>query len=88
MMKTVKIAKIALSRAKYSYDKLYDYQIPDELKGKIKPGMRVMVPFGVANKDAEGMVVELAEAGEHTGPRAGAHPGESRSHKVVLDGDS
>lgn len=38
------IASVAVERAAYSYDKLYDYLIPEELH--VCAGMRVVVPFG------------------------------------------
>lgn len=57
----INIAKIAVSQALYSFDQLYDYRIPEELLNRLKPGMRVIVPFGVANKNVEGMVIETTQ---------------------------
>lgn len=54
------IAKIALSKAIYAIDKPYDYLVPDELAGCIRPGMRVLVPFGGGNRPCDGMVLALS----------------------------
>ncbi len=55
----IHVAKIAVSQALYSFDRLYDYEVPKDLIGVIKPGMRVIVPFGAADKETEGMVFEI-----------------------------
>ena len=39
-------AKIAVAAASYWMDRPYDYLIPDGLSDQIKPGIRVVVPFG------------------------------------------
>ena len=61
-MTRVPVAKVAVSAAVYAIDKPYDYLIPAELQGKIKPGSRVLVPFGRSNRKTEGFVVQCAEA--------------------------
>lgn len=43
------VAKIALQAATYAIDKPYDYQVPPELLDTLRPGMRVVVPFGAGN---------------------------------------
>ena len=50
------VAKIAVSRAAYSFDSEYSYNIPEELKESIQPGVRVLVPFGKGNKRSIGFV--------------------------------
>ena len=55
------IAKIAVSAATYAIDRPYDYLIPDELTGTLRPGMRVAVPFGRGNRVGDGIVLSLAE---------------------------
>ncbi len=54
----IDVAKVAIAHALYSFDQLYDYKIPEELLERIRPGMRVIVPFGASNKETEGMVME------------------------------
>jgi len=61
------IAKIAVQAATFWLDKPYDYKIPDELAGKIFPGVRVAVPFARGNKRTEGIVLALAEESDYKG---------------------
>lgn len=53
------IAKIAVENAAYSFDKAFDYCVPEELCGQIQPGCRVLVPFGNGNRTRQGVVFEL-----------------------------
>jgi primosomal protein N' (replication factor Y) len=52
-------AKIAISKATYSMDKPFDYNVPQPLAGEVLPGVRVTVPFGRGNKRQEGMVISV-----------------------------
>jgi len=56
------VAKVAVSTATYAIDKPYEYKIPDNLKDKVKAGVRVTVPFSRGNRRAEGVVLALAES--------------------------
>ena len=56
------IAQIAVSAVTYAIDKPYSYWVPENME--LKPGQRVALPFGRANRTAEGIVLGLAE-----GPR-------------------
>jgi len=49
------VAKVAVSAAVYSIDKLYSYYFDDSLS--VAAGMRVLVPFGKGNRQTEGVVV-------------------------------
>ena len=60
------IARIALSAATFAIDRPYSYAIPTEMREKLLPGMRVLVPFGTGNRASEGIVLSLAEE-EKTG---------------------
>ena len=51
------IAKIAVSAATFAIDKPYSYEIPQGME--LRPGMRVMVPFGRSNRHTEGIVLAL-----------------------------
>ena len=51
------IGKIAVSAANFAIDKPYSYCIPDGMR--VKPGMRVQLPFGRANKRCEGVVLTV-----------------------------
>ncbi len=55
------IAVVMLTDKRHALAQPFDYKIPDELQGKILSGMRVLVPFGVHNTPAEGLVLSLAE---------------------------
>ena len=53
------IAKIAVSAATFAIDKPYSYAISREME--LRPGMRVMVPFGRSNRRTEGVVLSVEE---------------------------
>ncbi len=55
------IAKIVVSAAPYAIDRPYDYLIPPELDGLVRPGMRAAVPFGSGNRGTDGVVLSLGE---------------------------
>ena len=59
------IAKVMLTDSHHILDGVFDYKIPDELLKKAVVGMRVLVPFGVRNATAEGLIAELAEKSEY-----------------------
>lgn len=53
------VAKVAVSCASYSFDTEYSYTVPEELRDKIVPGIRVLVPFGSGNRKVIGFVTRL-----------------------------
>ncbi len=55
----VPVAKLALGAAVYSIDQPYSYRIPEELAGQVRPGMRVLVPFGKGNRRSDGIVLSV-----------------------------
>lgn len=55
------IAKIAVENTAYSFDDAFDYAIPEALKQRVRPGVRVLVPFGNGNKKRQGIVFALRE---------------------------
>ena len=57
------IAKIAVSAANFAIDKPYSYRVPEEIT--VRPGQRVQLPFGRANKRTEGIVLAV-ESGDET----------------------
>ncbi len=57
-----KVAKIAISKAAYHIDRPYDYYIPDDLAGRVLPGMRVLVEFSRYGAPVEGLVLALASS--------------------------
>ena len=58
-----KIAKVAVAKAVYAIDRPYDYLVPPELEGRLRPGRRVLVPFGSGNRGSDGIVLAVREEG-------------------------
>ena len=54
-------ASIAVENTAYSFDKLFDYLIPEELIEKISVGCRVLVSFGNSKKKRQGFVFALSD---------------------------
>lgn len=53
------VCRVAISGAKYFFDRLYDYDIPESLRESIQPGIRVLVPFGRSDQTREAIVVRM-----------------------------
>ncbi len=53
------IAGVLVQLSNRNIDRIFDYNIPDDLRSKIKLGMRVKVPF--AYQQLEGFVLEIKE---------------------------
>ncbi len=58
-------AQVALENTSKSFDKTFDYSIPESLKGSLQHGCRVMVPFGKGNRTRVGLVMALSETAEY-----------------------
>lgn len=58
-----RIASVAIENSSSSFDKTYDYLINDKT-ASVKPGCRVLIPFGSSNKCRQGMVMSVYEAEE------------------------
>lgn len=52
-------AKVAVENTAYDFDKEFDYLIPRELLSRVRPGCRVLVPFGAGNRRRQGMIFEI-----------------------------
>ncbi len=52
-------AKVAVADALYWIDRLYEYEIPDDMASSVCPGVRVIVPFGHRNRHREGIIFQL-----------------------------
>lgn len=55
------IAKVAVENTAYSFDDAFDYAIPEALTNEVRPGVRVLVPFGNGSKKRRGVVFALRE---------------------------
>ncbi|MBQ5565708.1 MAG: primosomal protein N' [Clostridia bacterium] len=53
------IARTAVDKTLYHFDKLFDYIVPEYLYRKIAVGKRVLVPFGSGSRKRQAMVMEL-----------------------------
>ena len=56
------IAKLAVSAANFAIDKPYSYRIPESMT--LRPGQRVIVPFGRSNRRCEGVVLAVEEGNQ------------------------
>ncbi|MDR1538083.1 MAG: primosomal protein N' [Clostridiales bacterium] len=54
-------AQVAVPLPQRQLDRLFDYRIPEGLLDLVKPGCRVIVPFGGGNKRYESYVVSLTD---------------------------
>ncbi len=52
------VAAVAVEGLVYHFDAPYSYIVPEDLIDKVKPGCRVLLPFGNANKKKQGVVLE------------------------------
>lgn len=59
------IAEIIINSNAKDLDRTFDYEIPEEMKDKIKIGNRVLVPFGNRKKVEEGFVIGFKETSEY-----------------------
>ncbi len=59
------IASVVLEKTAYSFDKYYDYILPEGLLKQEVIGCRVLVPFGKGNSERVGLIMSVKEgAGE------------------------
>ncbi|MCM1201571.1 MAG: primosomal protein N' [Bacteroides fragilis] len=64
-MENGRYADVIVEISHEKVDKAFQYIIPEELLGKVAPGVRVHVPFGQGNKDLTGYVVELSDRADY-----------------------
>ena len=57
-------ASVAVENTAYSFDKLFDYLIPEALTGKVVPGCRVLVSFGRGSQKRQGIVFAVSDTPE------------------------
>ena len=57
-------ASVAVENTAYSFDKLFDYLIPEALTGKVVPGCRVLVSFGRGSQKRQGFVFSVSDSQE------------------------
>lgn len=54
-------AEVIINNKHRETDKVFHYAIPDSLQEKLQPGCRVIVPFGISNKNMEAYVIGLTD---------------------------
>ncbi|MCL2068648.1 MAG: hypothetical protein FWH00_01995 [Oscillospiraceae bacterium] len=54
-------ALVAVESAAPSFDKAYSYLIPEDMRDKAKPGCRVQIPFGRADRKLAGLILSVGE---------------------------
>lgn len=60
-------AKVVLSGAAYGFDIEYTYRCPEILRGVLREGMRVLVPFGRGNSKRVGLVMRVYQRDDEEG---------------------
>ncbi len=55
-------ASVAVEKTAYSFDKLFDYLIPESLEKKVRAGCRVLVGFGRGSQKRQGFVFAVSES--------------------------
>ena len=56
------VVGVAIENTTYSFDKIFDYSVPDELSEAAEKGRRVLVPFGSGNRKRQGMIMYRRES--------------------------
>lgn len=54
------IAEVAVSNTAYSFDMLFSYGVPESMASELKPGCRVLIPFGRQDKPRTGIVMKTS----------------------------
>ena len=54
------VASVAIENSTFSFDKAYDYLVDSSACSSLKPGCRVLVPFGASNKCRQGIVTQVS----------------------------
>lgn len=61
------IVAVAISNSTREFDKEYHYLVPCDLLEKIKPGIRIIVPFGRSDRSKEAFVLKFVDSTEKEG---------------------
>lgn len=64
------IAVVVINGSTREFDRQYHYMVPENLSGRVMPGVRVVVPFGGGNSLKEGYVYGLVGTSEFSGLKA------------------
>ena len=58
-------ADIIIDISHEALDKVFQYRVPLSLWNEVRPGSRVFVPFGRANRETEGYVVVIRSEADY-----------------------
>lgn len=61
--------KVHILDVPYHIDRPYDYFVPDQFTGEVRPGVFVTVPFGNANRRMTALAVALSDTCEYKSPK-------------------
>ena len=50
---------VAVENTLYHFDKLFEYAVPDQMRSRAVPGVRVVVPFGKGNSTRLGVILRV-----------------------------
>lgn len=56
-----KYADIIVDISHEKLDRSFQYIIPDQLQGQLRPGMQVLIPFGKGNRTTKGYVISVSD---------------------------
>jgi len=62
------VASVLIDSPLPQLDRLFDYAIPDQFVGDVRPGVRIRVPLRSAGRMVDAYVVDVGEAGETERP--------------------
>ena len=62
---TERYADVIIDIAHEKVDRVFQYRIPTELLGAVRPGVQVRVPFGNGNQERAGYVVDISEEADY-----------------------
>lgn len=65
----MKYAKVAVEGLHYVSDMEFDYLVPLQYRDALRPGMRVLVPFGRGNARRRGIVTALSKKSDYDKPK-------------------
>lgn len=60
------VVSVAVDQAVFQIDRPFNYFLPSYMVGSVKPGCRVLVPFGRANTKKTGIVLSFSESDDLT----------------------
>lgn len=61
----MKFANVIVDISHEKLDKIFQYIIPEHLQSDIYPGVKVNIPFGKANREITGYVIEITDQSEY-----------------------